>query len=185
MTDDDSLTWYINMSPFNKYLAIDVMKTLGATVLVVGLIQILPLNETIKTFIIDWGGVLMILYLASKVLRLFTAFNGISIRFILDETGATMIEDHKASGLKYVAQQVSTMRWDPMHAGSFRAADIKPRVPRLEWSDVSKVSPNAQSSIVVLHGSLGGSMRLFCSEDNYLDVLSYVNQKVSVERSVQ
>ena len=70
-----------------------------------------------------------------------------------------------------------------MHAGSFRSEDIKPRVPRIAWGKVYKVTENPKSNVVVLHSGLG-SMRLFCNEDNYEGVILYVNTRVNIERYV-
>lgn len=184
MSDSNGLSWYINMSPFNRYLLFDILKTVGISALVIGVLQIIPIPVEIKDFSVDIGGVLIIIYLFRTLLKQFSLFSGISIRFILDEKGATMMEDHDASGLKYVAQQVSSMRWDPMRAGSFRASDIKPKIPRLEWKQVSKVTGVQKRHVVILHTSLGGFMRLFCNEDNYQEVLSYVNERLNNERYV-
>jgi hypothetical protein len=178
------ISWYINMSPFNRFLLMDVLKAVGLTAVTIGAAQILPIPPVITDFITDVGGVVLIIYLFSTLLKQFSSFSGISIRFILDETGATMMEDHDASGMKYVAQQVSSMRWAPMHAGSFRAENIKPRVPKLSWDRVFKGTDNVQVNVIVLHSGLGGSMRLFCNEDNYNEVLSYVNSRVNRERYV-
>lgn len=120
MTNPDGVSWYINMSPFNRYLFRDILKTIGVTALIIGAAQILPLPDVITDFVTDIGGILLIIYLFSTLLKQFSSFSGISIRYILDETGATMMEDHDASGMKYVAEQISTMRWAPMHAGTFR-----------------------------------------------------------------
>jgi hypothetical protein len=183
MSDYDGISWYINMSPFNRYLFMDIMKAIGVAALTIGASQVLPVPLAIRDFVTDAGGVALIIYLFSTLLKQFPYFSGISIRFILDETGATMMEDHDMSGMKYVAQQVSSMRWDPMHAGSFRSEDIKPRVPRIAWGKVSKVTENLKSNVIVLHSGLG-SMRLFCNEDNYEEVLLYVNTRVNIERYV-
>lgn len=77
------------------------------------------------------------------------------------------------------------MRWDPMRAGSFRASKIKPKVPRLDWGQVSGVTEDNRRNVVVLNGKLGGTIRLFCSEDNYDEALAYVNQRVNLERFVK
>jgi hypothetical protein len=183
MSDYDGISWYINMSPFNRYLFMDIMKAIGVAALTIGASQVLPVPLAIRDFVTDAGGVALIIYLFSTLLKQFPYFSGISIRFILDETGATMMEDHDVSGMKYVAQQVSSMRWDPMHAGAFRSEDIKPRVPRIAWGKVSKVTENPKSNVIVLHSGLG-SMRLFCNEDNYEEVLLYVNTRVNIERYV-
>lgn len=184
MSKKAEISWYINMSLFNRFLLMDVLKAVGLTAVTIGAAQILPIPPVITDFITDVGGVVLIIYLFSTLLKQFSSFSGISIRFILDETGATMMEDHDASGMKYVAQQVSSMRWDPMRAGSFRAENIKPRVPKLSWDRVFKVTDNVQVNVIVLHSGLGGSMRLFCNEDNYNEVLSYVNSRVNRERYV-
>ncbi len=183
MSDPDGISWYINMSPFNRYLFMDIMKAIGVTALTIGAVQVLPVPLIIRDFVTDAGGVALIIYLFSTLLKQFSSFSGISIRYILDETGATIMEDHEAGGMKYVAEQISTMRWDPMHAGTFRGKKIKPRVPKLAWGKVSKVTEDVKSNVIVLHGGLG-SIRLFCNEDNYGEVLSYVNTRLNLERYV-
>ena len=182
MSDTDGLSWYINISPINRYLLLDILKSVGFTVSVIVVVQFLPVSEYIKAFAVDVGGLILIIRGVALAVKLFTAFTGISIRFILDESGATMMEDHEAGVLKYVAEQVSTMRWDPMRAGSMRASKIKPRVPRMDWGQVSRVTEDARRNVVVLRGKLGGTIRLFCREDNYHEVLAYVNQRVNMER---
>jgi len=183
MSNSDGISWYINMSPFNRYLFMDIMKAIGVASLTIGAAQVLPVPLVIRDFVTDAGGVALIIYLFSTLLKQFPYFSGISIRFILDETGATMMEDHDVSGMKYVAQQVSSMRWDPMRAGSFRSEDIKSRVPKLTWGKVSRVTEDVKSNVIVLHGGLG-SMRLFCNKDNYDKVLGYVNNRLNIERYV-
>ena len=185
MSESDSLSWYINISPINHYLLIEILKAVGVTVSVIVVVQFLPVSEYIKDFAVDVGGLILILRGVALTLKLFTSFTGISIGFILDETGATMMEDHEAGGLKYIAEQVSTMRWDPMRAGSFRASKIKPKVSRMDWSQVSGVTEETKRNVVVLRGKLGGTIRLFCREDNYHEVLAYVNQRVNLERYVR
>jgi len=143
-------------------------------------IQFLPVSDYLKDFAVDVGGLILIIRGVALTLKLFTSFTGISIRFILDETGATNMEDHEASGLKYVTEQVSTMRWDPM-----RVSKIKPKVPRMDWGQISGVTDDARRNVVVLRGKLGGTIRLFCREDNYHEVLAYVNQRVNLERYVR
>lgn len=184
MSESDSLSWYINISPINRYLLIDILKAVGFTVSVIVVVQFLPVSEYIKDFAVDVGGLILILRGVALALKLFTSFTGISIGFILDETGATMMEDHEAGGLKYVAEQVSTMRWDPKRAGSFRASKIKLKVPRMDWGQVSGVTEDPKRNVVVLRGKLGGTIKLFCREDNYHEVLAYVNQRVNLERYV-
>jgi hypothetical protein len=183
MSNPDEITWYINMSPFNRYLFMDIMKAIGIAALTIGAVQVLPVPLVIRDFVTDAGGVALIIYLFSTLLKQFSSFSGISIRYILDETGATLMEDHEAGGMKYVAEQISTMRWDPMHAGTFRGKKIKPKVPKLSWSKVSGVTENPKSNVIVLHSGLG-SMRLFCNEDNYHEILGYVNERVNIERYV-
>ena len=182
---DNGISWYINISPFNRYLLIDILKSVGFTFSIIVVVQFLPVSEYIKDFAVDVGGLILIVRGVALALRLFTSFTGISIRFILDKMGATMMEDHDAGGLKYVAEQVSTMRWDPMRAGSVRASKIESRVPRLDWGQVSGVTEDARRNVVVLNGKLGGTIRLFCSEDNYHEVLAYVNHRVNLERYVK
>ena len=151
--------------------------------LTIGAVQVLPVSLVIRDFVTDVGGFALIIYLFSTLLKQFPYFSGISIRYILNKTGATMMEDHDVSGMKYVAQQVSSMRWDPMRAGSFRSENIKPRVPKLAWGKISRVTEDVKSNVIVLHGGLG-SIRLFCNEENYGEVLSYVNTRLNLERYV-
>lgn len=184
MSDSDSLSWYINISPVNRYLLIDILKSVGFTVSVIVVVQFLPVTVAVKDFAVDVGGLILIVRGVALTLKLFTSFTGISIRFILDEKGATVMEDHEAGGLKYVAEQVSTMRWNPMKAGSFRASKIEPKVPRMGWGQVSGVTEDPKRNVVVLNGNLGGTIRLFCREDNYHEVLSYVNKRVNMERYI-
>ncbi len=184
MSNKDELTWYVNMSPFNRYLAYDIIKTVGFRLLVIGVIQFLPIAELYKEFSVDVGGVLIIVSLFRLLLKQFSSFSGISIRFVLDEKGAAMMKDDGTSGLKYVARQVSTMRWSKMNTGSFRASDSKPDVSRFEWRNISKVTEAPKRKVVTLHTKLGGFMRLFCNEDNYQDILSYVNERLNIERYV-
>ncbi len=184
MSDIDSLSWYINISPINRYLLIDILKSVGFTVSVIVAVQFLPVSEAVKDFAIDVGGLILIIRGVALAMKLFTSFTGTSIRFILDETGATMMEDHEAGGLKYIAEQVSTIRWNPMRAASFRASKIKPKVPRMDWGQVSGVSEDPKRNVVVLNGKLGETIRLFCREDNYHEVLAYVNQRVNLERYI-
>lgn len=185
MSESDNLSWYINISPINRYLLLDILKAVGFTVSVIVVIQFLPVSDYLKDFAVDVGGLILIIRGVALALKLFTSFTGISIRFILDETGATMMEDHETSGLKYVAEQVSTMRWDPMRAGSMRVSKIKPKVPRMDWGQISGVTDDARRNVVVLRGKLGGTIRLFCREDYYHEVLAYVNQRVNLERYVR
>lgn len=184
MSNPDEVTWYINMNPLNRYLLIDILKTIGLITVIIVSAQILPIPSIIRDFVTDVGGIVMVIYFFSTLLKQFSSFSGISIRFILDETGATMMEDHDASGMKYVAEQVSSMRWDPMRAGSFRSEKIKPRVPKLSWGDVSKVTKIERDHVVVLRSRLGGSMRLYCNPDNYHEILDYVNDRLNMERYV-
>jgi len=178
---DDSLSWYVNISPINRYLLIDILKSVGFTVAVIVVVQFLPIADYLKAFSVDIGGLILIVRGVALGMKLFTSFTGISIRFILDATGATVMEDHEAGVLKYVAEQVSTMRWDPMRAGSMRASKIKPKIPRMGWSQVSGVTEDPKRYVIVLNGNLGGTIRLFCREDNYDEVLAYVNKRVNLE----
>lgn len=72
-----------------------------------------------------------------------------------------------------------------MRAGSMRVSKIKPKVPRMDWRHISSVTDDARRNVVVLRGKLGGTIRLFCREDNYNEVLAYVNQRVNLERYVR
>lgn len=104
VSESDSLSWYVNISPVNRYLLIDILKSVGFTVLIIVVVQFLPVSEYIKDFAVDVGGLILIIRGVALALKLFTSFTGISIRFILDETGATMMEDYDAGGLKYIAE---------------------------------------------------------------------------------
>lgn len=177
---DDSLSWYVNISPINRYLLIDILKSVGFTVAVIVVVQFLPIADYLKAFAVDMGGLVLIVRGVALGMKLFTSFTGISIRFILDETGVTVMEDHEAGVLKYVAEQVSTMRWAPM-----RASKIEPKIPRMGWGQVSGVTGDPKRYVIVLNGNLGGALRLFCREDNYDEVLSYVNKRVNLERYVK
>jgi hypothetical protein len=172
---DDSLSWYVNISPINRYLLIDILKSVGFTVAVIVVVQFLPIADYLKEFSVDMGGLILIVRGVALGMKLFTSFTGISIRFILDETGATVMEDHEAGVLKYVAEQVSTMR----------ASKIEPKIPRMGWGQVSGVTGDPKRYVIVLNGNLGGALRLFCREDNYDEVLSYVNKRVNLERYVK
>ena len=72
------------------------------------------------------------------------------------------------------------MRWDPM-----RASKIKPKIPRMGWGQVSGVTEDPKGYVVVLNGNLGGTIRLFCRDDNYDEILAYVNKRVNFERYVK
>lgn len=95
------------------------------------------------------------------------------------------MEDHDASGLKYVAEQVSTMRWDPMRGGTFRGLNIKPKAPKIAWKDVKTVTGDPKKNVIILQNKQGPVFRLFCGEENYETVLVFVNDKVNVERYLQ
>ncbi|MCJ7732632.1 hypothetical protein MUP51_09990, partial [Candidatus Bathyarchaeota archaeon] len=118
-------------------------------------------------------GVFM-LWGVAVVLKLFTSFTGISIRFMLDEEGATAMKDEGKMGLSYVARQVSTMRWDPMQAGSMRAANIKPDKTQVKWSQVTGKVVDEERKVITLQKGVFGNLRLYCSEDNFARVCGYV-----------
>ncbi len=71
MSDSDGISWYINMSPFNRYLFMDIMKAIGVTALAIGAVQILPVPLIIRDFVTDAGGVALIIYLFSTLLKQF------------------------------------------------------------------------------------------------------------------
>ncbi len=170
----DDITWYINISPVNRYLFIDIAKALGVAAIILLGVQLLPLGSdtagSITTIMLGvftlWG--------VAVVLKLFTSFTGISIRFMLDEEGATAMTDEGKMGLSYVAKQVSTMRWDPMHAGSMRAANIKPDKTQVKWSQVTGKVVDEERKIITLQKDVFGNLRLYCSEDNFTRVCGYV-----------
>jgi len=114
------------------------------------------------------------------VIKLFTAFNGHSIRFTLNEEGVTAMANEGKLGLSYVARQVSTMKWDPMHAGSMRAENIEPEKTQLSWNNVTSVKVDKESRVISLRKGNLGSMRLYCSEDNFETVLGVVYDKCSL-----
>ncbi len=180
MSEPDQLTWYISVSPFNRYLVFDILRAIGLTAIAIAAVIILPTPIILRDFVVDVGGLVLIIYLFSTLMRLFWSFTGTSIRFILDAEGVTAMTDHETSGMKYVARQVSSMSWDPKKAGWFGRKKVNPRVPRLAWSDVSKVSEDPKRGVVVLH-SWKGSIRLFTG-DRYDEVVSYVNKMMNAER---
>lgn len=177
-------SWYVNISPFNRYMVIDLLKKAGIGAAIILFIQLVPVPATIKTLTYEIGGMLILLYLFGSIMKPFQYFSGISIRYILDEEGASIMEDYNASGLKYVAEQVSTMRWDPMHAGTFRGLDINPRVPRVAWKNVTKVSSNPKNHTITLHTDLGGTYRLHCNDENVDEVLEFTNRKLNEKRYI-
>lgn len=179
MSDQNSLVWYINISHLNKYLLIDIMKALGVAAALMLVIQLLPLGQsatTLTTIIIAglvfWG--------VALVIKLFTSFNGHSIRFVLNEEGVIAMADEGKLGLSYVARQVSTMKWDPMHAGSMREEKIQPDKTQLSWSNVTGVEVDKENQVISLRKGDLGSMRLYCSEDNFDTVLGAVYEKSRV-----
>ena len=178
MSNPDEYTWYANVSPLNRYLLFDLFRVVCVGALIIGAAQVFPLSIVIRDFVTDVGGVVLIIYLFSTVMRRFSAFSGVSIRFILDGSGSTVMEDHEASGMRYVTEQLSSLRWDPMHAGSFRSEKIKPTVIKLPWSEVSRVSEDRNPNVITLHSG-SKYLRLFCNEDNYVDVLRFVGLHVN------
>ena len=176
MSDEDRIVWYITISPLNRYLFIDILKAFTAAAIIILAVQILPIGNAaaaITTVIIFgltfWG--------AALVVKLFTSFNGHSIRYIMNNEGVTAMADEGELGLSYVAKQVSTMKWDPMHAGSMRAANIKPSSQRITWSKVSGYHLDPDQRVVVLNKGALGNMRLFCSEDNFETVAEAVKMR--------
>jgi len=89
------------------------------------------------------------------------------------------MEDHKAGGFGYVAKEVSTMIWDTMGA-----TRNEPKTPRMGWSRGSDVTEETGSNVILLTDIMGDTLRLFCREDNYDEVLSYVNLRVNLGRYV-
>ena len=176
MSDQNSVVWYITISHLNKYLFIDIMKALGAAAALLLVIQLLPIGQSATTLstiimagLVFWG--------VALVIKLFTAFNGHSIRFTLNEEGVTAMADEGKLGLSYVARQVSSMKWDPMHAGSMRAENIQPEKTQLSWSNVTGVNVDEENRVISLRKGTLGSMRLYCSEDNFDAVLGKVYDK--------
>ncbi len=181
---DDGLSWYVNISPLNWYLLIDILRSFGFTISIIVAVQLLPVPVYLKDFAVDIGGLILIVRGLAIGMKLFTSFTGIGIRFILDEEGATMMEDHEAGVLKYVAERVSSMRWNPMKERGMRASKVKPKVSMMGWGQVSKVTGAPKRYVIVLNGNLVGTIRLFCREDNYHEVLAYVNHRINLERYI-
>jgi len=179
VSDQNSLVWYINISHLNKYLFLDIMKALGAAAALLLVIQLLPIGQSATTLstiimagLVFWG--------VALVIKLFTAFNGHSIRFTLNEEGVTAMANEGKLGLSHVARQVSTMKWGPMHAGSMRAENIEPEKTQLSWNNVTSVKVDKESRVISLRKGNLGSMRLYCSEDNFETVLGVVYDKCSL-----
>lgn len=176
VSDRDSFVWYINISPLNRYLFIDILKALAvAAVLVIG-IQILPMGNTVTTVttviiagLVFWG--------VALVVKLFTSFTGHSIRFLLDDEGVTAMADEGKIGLSYVARQVSSMRWDPMHAGSMRESNIQPDKTKLLWRNVTGINLDEAQKVIILKKGAIGTLRLYCNEDNFDTVLGIVQER--------
>ncbi|MCW4014157.1 MAG: hypothetical protein NWF07_14380 [Candidatus Bathyarchaeota archaeon] len=152
---------------------IDILKAIAiAAVIIVG-VQLLPIGQAAATIttIIVFG---MTLWGVALVVKLFTSFTGHSIRYIMNDEGVTAMADEGELGLSYVAKQVSTMKWDPMHAGSMRAANIKPNKQRIAWNKVSGYQTDPDQKVVILNKGTFGNMRLFCSENNFETVVKRV-----------
>jgi hypothetical protein len=74
MSDYDGISWYINMSPFNRYLFMDIMKAIGVAALTIGASQVLPVPIAIRDFVTDAGGVALVFYIFSTQLKQFPYF---------------------------------------------------------------------------------------------------------------
>ncbi len=173
MSDQNSFIWYVNISPLNRYLFIDIFKAVAVVAVVIIGVHLLPIGDAavaITTIIIFgltfWG--------VALVVKLFASFTGNSIRYIMNDEGVTMMADEGELGLSYVARQVSTLKWDPMHAGSMRASNIKPNKQRINWNKVSGYQADPDQRVVVLNKGAFGNMRLFCSAENFETVVNKV-----------
>ena len=173
MSDQNSLVWYINISHLNKYLFMDIGKALGAAVLLVIGIQVLPLGNTattITTAIIAglafWGIALTV--------KLFTSFTGHKIRFLLDDEGVTARADEGKLGLSYVERQVSTL--NSVVIGS---SDTK-----LPWSSITGYEADPIQSIITLKKGAHGTMSLYCNEDNFNSILDIVREKTELKQEI-
>jgi hypothetical protein len=176
VSDEDSLVWYTSISPLNRYLFIDILKALAIAAVILLGVQLLPIGQaaTAITTIIVFG---LTFWGVALVLKLFTSFNGHNIRYILNNEGVTAMADEGELGLSYVAKQVSSMRWDPMHAGSMRASNIKPNKQRITWSRVSGYNVDPSGKVVVLNKGVFGNMRLYCSDENFESVVGLVEAR--------
>jgi hypothetical protein len=176
VSNEDSYIWYITISPLNRYLFIDILKALVAAAVIIIGVNLLPIGDAAVaiTTVIVFG---IILWGVALVVKTFTAFNGHNIRYIMNNEGVTEMADEGKLGLSYVARQVSTMKWDPMHAGSMRASNIKPSKQKINWSKVSGYHIDPAQRVVVLNKGAFGNMRLFCSAENFETVVSIVETR--------
>jgi len=172
---DNDLSWYVSISPINRYLFSHILRSFGFTISIIVVIQFLPVAVYLKDFTFEVGGLILIVRGVVLAMKLFRSFP--SILFVLDKNGATVMQDQKARGFRYVAKEVSTMRWDTLGARI-----NEPKTPTMNWGQVLDVTEETGRHVILLTDKMGGTLRLFCREDNYDEVLEYVNQRVNVLR---
>lgn len=169
MSDRDYFIWHINLSPINRYLIADLAKYFGIASFILIIIQILPLEQSTIGLVTTTGYMILLVWGFILVLKLFTSFSGHSVRFTLDRTGAFALNEEGKLGLRYVAKQISSSGWgkDTAQGSSIR------------WAQITNILVDDRKRIITLEKK-SESFNLFCSAENFNDVLCIVRDYVTM-----
>jgi hypothetical protein len=169
VSDRDYFIWHINLSHINRYLIADLAKYFGIGSFILIVIQVLPLEQSTLGLVSTTGYMVLLVWGFILVLKLFISFNGHSVRFTLDGTGASALNEEGKLGLKYIAKQISSTGW-----GKGKACESS-----IQWAHITKILVDDRKKIITLKEKME-TFNLFCSAENFNDVLCIVRDHVNL-----
>ena len=119
------------------------------------------------------GGVMLVLY----AIVIFVVLRGRQeIRYTLDEKG---VREETAGPLKYmnIVKLLLVLSGKPTYAGIGLMAQ-GPKSERTTWKRVQEVVPDPQAKTITLRKGRAGLTVLHCTEENYGEVLAWVQAHV-------
>ena len=176
MSNNDNIIWHISLSPVNRYLLTDLSKVIGIAAVMLIIVQVIQIGNETTSLITTAGFGLIVIWGFILILKLFTSFNGHNIRFIIDENGATAMNNEGKIGLNYVTRQISSTGWEPDSVKTIKPLNKNYKKSYIAWAQVNNIAVDEKNRIITLEKK-PGIFRIYCSENNFDEILCKVREK--------
>ncbi len=179
---EEKIKWKISVPIFKQSL---ILKQLGVAVgipfgILISTLLLLSGNNSYTLYALTWIGILFFL---TGIFILIVYGGRYEVEFILDHKGISSktqpCQEEKNKLINALTVSLGILSGKPVVAGAGFLAQARQQI-FLPWTRITTANYNPQGRTILIKCGLLESVALFCTEDNYSEVVEFVAKSIGI-----